>query len=156
MALWFECKVRYDKMQENGVVKRVNEPYIVDALSFTEAESRIIEEIKPYISGEFTISAVKKTKIAEIFFDEAGDKYYNVKYNIITLDEKTGAEKRTSVLTLVQAADFECALANFQEGMKGTLSDFEVASIVETPVMDVFPLNLESKQPEAKLQEAAV
>lgn len=146
MALWFECKVRYDKMQDNGAVKRVNEPYIVDALSFTEAESRIIEEMKPFISGEFSISAVKKTKITEIFFDSTGDKYYQVKYNIITLDEKTGAEKRSSVLTLVQAGDFEMALANFQENMKGTLADFEIASIAETPVMDVFPLNLEVKK----------
>ena len=68
MALWFECKVRYDKMQENGVVKKVNEPYLVDALTFTEAEQRINEEMKPYISGDFSISAVKKTKISEIFF----------------------------------------------------------------------------------------
>ena len=145
MALWFECKVRYDKMQENGTVKRVNEPYIVDALSFTEAESRIIEEMKPYISGDFSISAVKKTKIAEIFFDQTGDKYYMVKYNIITLDERTGAEKRSTVFALVQAADFDDALANFRDSMKGTIADFDIASIAETPVMDVFPLDLESK-----------
>lgn len=144
MALWFECKVRYDKMQENGTVKRVNEPYIVDALSFTEAESRIIEEMKPFISGEFTISAVKKTKIAEIFYDATGDKYYMVKYNIITLDERSGAEKKSAVFTLVQAADFDSALVNFREGMKGTLADFEISSITETPVMDVFALELES------------
>ncbi|MDE6329778.1 MAG: DUF4494 domain-containing protein [Muribaculaceae bacterium] len=155
MALWFECKVRYDKMQENGVVKRVNEPYIVDALSFTEAESRIIEEIKPYISGDFTISAVKKTKIAEIFFDQTGDRFYHVKYNIITLDEKSGAEKRTTVLNLVQASDFDSALSNFQEGMKGTMADFEVAAIIETQVMDVFPLKLGVKQPSEASAPAA-
>ena len=72
MALWFETKVRYDKMMENGAVKKVNEPYLVDALTFTEAEARIIEEMTPFISGEFSISAVKKTKISEIFFDETG------------------------------------------------------------------------------------
>ena len=75
MALWFETKVRYDKMMENGAVKKVNEPYLVDALTFTEAEARIIEEMTPFISGEFSISAVKKTKISEIFFDETGDRY---------------------------------------------------------------------------------
>ncbi len=69
MANWFECKVRYDKMMENGLVKKVNEPYLVDALSFTEAESRIIEEQRPFISGEFSVSAVKRTKISEIFWD---------------------------------------------------------------------------------------
>lgn len=142
MALWFECKIRYDRMQENGAVKKVNEPYLVDALSFTEAESRIIEEMKPFISGDFSISAVKKTKITEIFFDESGDKYYMVKYNIITLDERSGVEKKVAVFTMVQAADFDAALANFREGMKGTLADYEIASITETQVMDVFPINL--------------
>lgn len=142
MALWFECKIRYDRMQENGAVKKVNEPYLVDALSFTEAEARIIEEMKPFISGDFSISAVKKTKIAEIFFDEAGDKFYMVKYNIITLDEKSGAEKKVAVYTLVQASDFDSALSNFRENMKGTLADFEISSIAETPIMDVFPMKL--------------
>ncbi|MDE5663475.1 MAG: DUF4494 domain-containing protein [Muribaculaceae bacterium] len=142
MALWFECKIRYDRMQENGAVKKVNEPYLVDALSFTEAESRMIEEMKPFISGDFSISAVKKTKISEIFFDESGDKYYMVKYNIITLDEKSGVEKKVAVFTMVQAADFDAALANFRDGMKGTLADYEIASITETQVMDVFPINL--------------
>ena len=148
MALWFECKVLYDKMQENGSVKKVNDPYLVDALSFTEAESRIIEEMKPFISGEFSISAVKKTKIAEIFFDETSDKYYMVKYNIITIDERSGAEKRVAVFTLVQAADFDGALANFRDGMKGTIADFDIVSITETPLMDVYPLNLELKKSE--------
>ena len=130
------------------MVKKVNEPYLVDALSFTEAESRIIEEMKPFISGDFSISAVKKTKISEIFFDETGDKYYMVKYNIITLDEKSGVEKRVAVFTLVQAADFDTALVNFRDGMKGTLADFEIASIAETPLMDVFPIKL-SESPAA-------
>lgn len=148
MALWFECKVRYDKMQENGAVKKVNEPYMVDALTFTEAEARIIKEITPFISGDFSISAVKKTKIAEIFFDESGDKYYTVKYNIVTLDEKTSAEKKSSVLALQQAADFDEALANFRENMKETIMDYEIASITETQIMDVYPLDLAAKADE--------
>ncbi|MDE5843356.1 MAG: DUF4494 domain-containing protein [Muribaculaceae bacterium] len=145
MALWFECKVRYDKMMENGVPKKVNEPYMVDALSFTEAEARIIEEITPFISGDYSISAVKKTKVAEIFYDETGDKYYSVKYNIITIDEKSGVEKKSAVFALVQASDFDTALSNFHESMKDTICDYEIASITETAIMDVFPLNLEAK-----------
>lgn len=133
-------------MQENGAVKKVNEPYLVDALSFTEAEARIIEEMKPFISGEFSISAVKKTKIAEIFFDESGDKYYMVKYNIITLDEKSGVEKKVAVFALVQAPDFDGALHNFREGMKGTVADYEIASIAETPIMDVYPIDFSAKE----------
>lgn len=147
MALWFECKVRYDKTQDNGSIKRVNEPYLLDALTFTEAEARIIEEMKPYISGEFTVSAVKKTKIAEIFFNENGDRYYLVKVNFITLDEKTGVEKKSASNILVQASDFKEALANFNNGMEGTIADFEIASISETPLMDVFPLNLGEVKP---------
>ena len=142
MALWFECKVKYDRMQENGMVKKVNEPYLVDALSFTEAESRIIEEVKPFISGDFSISAVKKTKISEIFFDETADKYYMVKVNFITPDEKTGVEKKTANFMLVAASDFKGALDRFEQGRAGTLGDYEIASITETPLMDVYPLDL--------------
>ena len=142
MANWFECKVRYVRMLETGMQKAVNEPYLVDALSFTEAESRITEEMAPFISGEFTVSAVKREKLSEVFYDETGDKWYKVKYNIITIDKKTAVEKKTSVTTLVQAANFQAALDNFMEGMKGTMADFEIASITETAIMDVFPVKL--------------
>ena len=146
MATWFECKVKYDKIQENGSVKKVNEPYLVDALSFTEAEARIIEECTPYISGEFSISAVKKTKISEIFWDETGDRYYMVKVMFITIDEKTAVEKKSASFILVQASDFKGALENFMSGMKGTMADFEIASITETALKDVFPIDLGGKQ----------
>lgn len=147
MATWFECKVRYDKLQENSTsVKKVTETFLVDALSFTEAESRIIEERKPYISGDFSVSAVKRTKISEIFFNDAGDKWYMVKWLITTIDDKAAAmgkppvEKKVSVLTLVQASEFAGALNEFMECMKGTLADFEVAQITETQILDVYPV----------------
>ncbi|MCC8119085.1 MAG: DUF4494 domain-containing protein [Bacteroidales bacterium] len=145
MANWFECKVRYDKLQENGTsVKKVTETFLIDALSFTEAETRIIKERKPYISGEFSINAVKRTKIQEIFFDDNADKYYLVKWLITTIDEKPAAlgkppvEKKVAVLTLVQANDFEGALKQFQECMKGTLADYDIAQINETQILDVY------------------
>ena len=141
MALWFECKVKFDKLQENGSVKKANDAYLVDALSFTEAEARIIEMIKPYMSGEFSISAVKKTKISEIFWDETGDRFYLVKVMFITIDEKTAVEKKSASLILVQASDFAGALENFLKGMKGSAADYEIAAITETPLMDVFPIN---------------
>lgn len=153
MANWFECKVRYDKIQENGSVKKVNEPYLVDALTFTEAEARIIEEQTPFISGEFSVSAVKRTRISEIFFNEGGDRWYMVKVAFITIDEKTAVEKKTSTLILVQASEFKEALDNFNEGMKGTMADYEIQSISETPLMDVYRVKLDggeapSGQPE--------
>ena len=142
MALWFECKVRYEKLQDNGAVKKVNEPYLVDALTFTEAENRIIEQLTPCISGDFSISAVKKTRISEIFFEETGDRYYMAKVNFVSLDEKSGSEKKVANLILVQASDFDDAVRNFKKGMEGTLSDYELVSLTETMIMDVFPLNL--------------
>ncbi len=142
MSQWFECKVRYDKTMENGAVKKVNEPYLVDALSFTEAEARIIEEQTPFISGEFSVSAVKRTKIAEIFWDDFADKWYMVKVAFITIDEKTAAEKKSVSHILVAASDFKGALENFTEGMKGTLADYEIVAISETPLMDVYKANL--------------
>lgn len=142
MALWFECKVRYEKLQDNGAVKKVNEPYLVDALTFTEAENRIIEALTPCISGEFSISAVKKTRIAEIFFNETGDRFYMAKVNFVTLDEKSGTEKKVANFILVQASDFDDAVKNFKKGMEGTLADYELVSLSETLIMDVFPLEL--------------
>lgn len=142
MANWFECKVRYDKMMENGVVKKVNEPYLVDALSFTEAEARIIKEQTPFISGDFSVSAVKRTKISEIFRDDRADRWYLVKVAFITIDEKTGAEKRSISQVLVAGTEFKNAYDNFMEGMKGTLGDFEIVSINETPLMDVYAAEL--------------
>lgn len=145
MAIWFECKVRYDKMQENGSVKKVTETYLVDALSFTEAEARMVQEMAPYISGEYSISSEKKTKISEIFHNEGGDRYYLVKVMFITIDEKTAVEKKSATLILVQAADFSEALQVFLKGMKGTAAEYEIASITETPIMDVFDADLSGK-----------
>ena len=111
MHTWFECKIRYEKVMENGMNKKVTEPYLVDALSFTEAEARIIEEITRF-----------KCKL---FF--------------ITLDEKSGAEKKTSTQVLVQAADLRDAVKKLDEGMKGTMADYVIASVAETALMDVYP-----------------
>lgn len=148
MASWFECKIRYDKAQENGAIKKVTEPYLVDALSFTEAEARIIEEQTPFISGEVNVTAVKRTKIAEIFWDDSADKWYLVKVAFITIDEKTAVEKKSTSLILVAASDFKGAYDNFMEGMKGTMADFEIVSITETPLMDVYKVKVKSENKE--------
>ena len=150
MANWFECKVRYDKMMENGVVKKVTEPYMVDALSFTEAEARITEEQTPFISGEFSVSAVKRTKISEIFRDDSADRWYLVKVAFITIDEKTAAEKKSVSQILVAAGDFKGAYDNFMEAMKGTMADFEIVSINETPIMDVYDAKLGGTTPKSE------
>ena len=145
MALWFECKIRYDRMQDNGAVKKVTEPYLVDAISFTEAEARIIENITPYISGEFSIPAIKKINIAEVFFNDGCDKWWIVKYNIITIDEKSGKERRNAIYVMVQADTQQGATDRFNEGMKGTMADYEIEKVAETKIMDVYPYDCSSK-----------
>ena len=150
MALWFEVAVRFDKMQENGSVKKTTERYLVDALTFSNAEERTIEKVTPFISGEFSVSVARKTKIAEIFFDESdyADKWYLVKVNFISFDEKGGKEKKTMTQILVQAGDFENALGRFQDGMKGTMADYRIASISETPITDVYPYEYKTEEKE--------
>ena len=142
MATWIEVRARYDKMMENGVVKKIVEPYLVDALSCTEAEARVTEELTPFISGDFRISSVVTTKISEIFWDETGDKFYKVKVNFITLDEKTATEKRNATYILVQASSFKDAYDNFVEGMKDTRADYEIEQICETKIVDVYKADL--------------
>lgn len=143
MALWFETKIKFNKIVEDGSLKTVTETHLVDALSFTEAEARIIKEMEPYISGEFNVTAVKKTNISEIFYDKTDGKWYNVKADFITIDEKTGLEKKSPTYFLVQAIDFVNAYENFMHGMKGTLSDFDIASISETKILDVYEVENE-------------
>ena len=142
MAQWFECKIKIDKTTADGLIKTTTENYLVDALSFTEAEARITEEMRPYISGEFKVDSVKRVRVSEMFFDETGDRWYKAKVNFVTLDEKKGVEKRTASYMYVQATEFSKALQNLMEGMKGTMSDFEVAAINETNVLDVFKEDL--------------
>ena len=146
MQNWYECRVKFEKTLENGTQKKVTEAYLVDAMSFTEAENRIIEEMKPYISGEFEVTAVKKNRISELFIDPMGDKWYRAKVNFITLDEKSGAEKRTASAMLIQAKDFETAVINLKEGMKGTMSDWEINTLSETTLMDVFGIAVKSEE----------
>ena len=147
MHTWFECKIRYEKAMENGMNKKVTEPYLVDALSFTEAEARIIEEITPYISGEFTVSDIKRANYSELFPSEedAADRWFKCKLFFITLDEKSGAEKKTSTTVLVQASDLRDAVKKLDEGMKGTMADYQIASVAETAIMDVYPYSAEER-----------
>lgn len=141
MHNWFECKVSYEKMLESGMQKRVTEPYLVDALSFTEAEARIIEEIRPFITGEFTVADIKRARLSELFFNENGDRFYKIKVYFITLDEKVGAEKKTAAQMLAQASTLKEAIEVLEKGMKGTLADYTIASVIETEIMDVFPFS---------------
>ncbi len=147
-AIWFECKIRYEKVMDDGLPKKVTESYVVDALSFSEAEERIIEEMSSYISGEFDVADIKKSTYKEIFFsdDDSADKWYKAKLQFITIDEKSEKEKRSNVYYLVNAGSFNGAVKNIDTVMGETMIDFVISSVQETTLMDVF----EYKKEEAK------
>jgi len=125
-------------MMKNGLVKKVTESYLVDALSFTEAEARIVEEMKPYVNGVFALIDIKLERITELFFNEGGDRYYKAKVILIDMDENRGAGKKTALQMLVQASDIKEAIAVLETGMKGTLADYVIASVSESQILDIF------------------
>ena len=153
-ANWFECKIRYEKTMEDGLQKKVTEAYVVDALSFSEAEERIIEEMSSYISGEFEVADIKKAAYKEVFFtdDNIADKWYKAKLQFITIDEKTEKEKRSTVNYLVQAGSMNGAMKNIDEVMGGTMIDYVVSSVAETTLMDVYEYGKKNDKPEYEQQ----
>ena len=140
MNKFFECKIKYNKVLEDGKEKLVTEKYLISAMSFTEAEANFIKEITPYISGEFFIDDISRADYSELFLseDESADKYYDAKLAFITLDEKSGKEKKTNVNMLVQAADMRDAMNRLDEGMKGTMCDYQSVKLQENSLVDVF------------------
>lgn len=132
---YFISTVRFDKMMEDGQVKTVNEQYLVDSLTVTECEARTTESVAPFISGDFTIPSVKRSRISEVF-SGSGDYWWLARVAYLTIDEKSGAEKKSISQILVQADTFDLAIAAFKYGMKGTLLDFEVQSISLSKIVD--------------------
>ena len=147
MKTWFECRIRYEKTMENGTTGKVTEPYLVDALSFTEAEARIIEEMAPYISGEFTVRDIKRANYSELFYTEDvnADRWFKSRLAFITLDEKSGKEKKTYQNVLVQASDLRDAVKKLDEGMKGSMADYVIMLMQETSIMDVYTYEREEE-----------
>ena len=139
-AQWFETKVQYEKVQVDGMQKKVTEQYVVDALSFTEAESSIIEEMKPYVSGDYKIKNITPANYHDVFFsdDTQDDKWYKVKLTFITIDEKTEKEKHSIVHYLVQARSTGTAQQAINDVMSKSMIDYETVSISETKILDVF------------------
>lgn len=146
-ASWFETKVRYEKELENGMQKFVTEQYVVEALSFTEAEAAITKEMSLYIRGEFKITDIRPATYGEIHFSEAevDDKWYKAKLQFIILDEKTEKEKVATVVFLVQAGSVQGAVKNVTEVMSKTASDYTLVSVIETKIMDVYEHALNTK-----------
>lgn len=141
----YECRIRYEK-NIDGKLKKVTEAYLVDALSYTEAEARIIKEQCQYIGGEYQITNIKRAKYAELFPSQldSDDRWYNCKIHIMLLDEAKGVEKKVAQMLLVQASSVESAIKYLNEGMKGTLSDYVIVAVSESPIVDFFPYTPDS------------
>jgi len=181
IATWFEAKIQYEKVMEDGLQKKVVEQYVVNALSYAEAENRIIEEMSAYISGElaspssvttqdssselgspsllrqFEVKDLKKAPYKEIFFDDQdpeADRYYKAKLEFITIDERTEKEKRSRVTYLVQASDLHRAMKNVDEVMSGTMIDYEACAVDDTKIIDVFEYSKADSDTDGK-QKAA-
>jgi len=147
---WFECKIQYEKTMEDGLQKKITESYVIDALSFTEAEQRIMEEMSSYISGEFTIKDIKIAPYKEIFFadQDLADRWYKAKVQFITIDEKSEKEKRSNINYLVNAGTLNGAVKNIDEVMGGTMIDYVIAAVAETQIMDVYEYGRDKEQDE--------
>jgi len=138
-TIWYECKVKYRKTDETGNQKVTTEPYLVDALSYTEAESRISEEMGAYISEEFKITNIKMANYAEIHPFENADRWFKSKISLVAYDEESGKERKTNMYFLIQANDVKEAYDNTIKAMKNTMGDYTIPAIAESPIMDVFP-----------------
>lgn len=143
-SMWFECKIRYDRLTDEGLSKKVTEQYVVDALSYTEAEKNIIRFAAEIIPEVIEIRAIKEAAYNEIFFSEDdAEKWYKTKISFISIDERTGKERKTNVLYLVQANDISNAISNVKEIMSKSMSDYTIQSMALTQILDVFEHNKE-------------
>ena len=142
-------------MMEDGMPKKVVEVYTVDALSFSEAEERIMEEMSSYVSGEIEIADLKIAPYKEIFFadNDLADKWYKTKLAFITIDEKTDKEKKTSVFYLVNAGNINSAIKNIDEVMGGTMIDYQTINVSETTIMDVFEYKKKEKEDKPEYEQ---
>ena len=140
VSKFYEVKIQYQKTQDDGKEKKVTEQYVVEALSFTEAESRIIEEMTNYISGEFDVVSEKIAPYNEIFLSDnsTDDKWFVSKVSFITIDEKTAKEKKQTFRYLVQARTSELAMDYTKEMFSHWMSDYSIDSVQDTPTLDVF------------------
>jgi len=136
---WFECKVKYVKIDENGKEKKVTEPYLVDAVSFTEAEARIHTELEKMIHSDFIVTNISKSNISELFPNENGDRWFKSKTTFVTVDEESGKEKKSNNYMLVEANNVKDAYEYLTEGLSDMIVPFEIPSVTESPIMDVFP-----------------
>lgn len=153
MNNWFEGKVKYVKVDDKGKGKAITETYLVDALTFAEAEERIGKEVAPFMMGDFSIMGLKKAGVNEIFPSETGDRWYKCKVYFISIDEVKATEKKVASTILVLATNIKEAYENLEKALSDTMSDYEVSAISETPILDIFPYSVDEDEPTETVKE---
>ncbi|WP_026914022.1 DUF4494 domain-containing protein [Christiangramia portivictoriae] len=138
-VVWYECKVKYRKTHETGESKVTTETYLLDAVSYTEAEARITEEMKTYTSEEFMITNIKVANLSEVHPFENSDRWFKSKVSLISYDDESGKEKKSNLYMLVQANDVKEAYENTEQALQETMGDYSIPAITESPILDVFP-----------------
>lgn len=139
MQTWFECKVKYVKISESGKEQNVTENFLLDAVSFTDAETRMIRQMQEMVRGEFTVTDIKKSKIAEVFPYEDGEWWFKATINLVTIDEEAGREKKLRTYYLVLADDIKEALNRLDESLSYLVIPYVISSISVSTIVDVFP-----------------
>lgn len=134
---FFESKVRHEAVLEDGTQAKVVECYAIDAMSFTECEARVSEFMAASVSGEFEVLTEGRAPYTDILLDDESCKFYKVKADFITINEKTNKEKKTKYVVLVEAASVEGARKQFDEFMKGSMVDYVITAVSESSVMDI-------------------
>jgi hypothetical protein len=139
MNTWYEAKIRYTKQLENGTFKKVLEPYLVSAMSFTDAETRIYEELGTLIKGEFKITSCKEIKYDDVVVYDDVDYWFEgkLRINIASIDSEK--EKLTTIKVLVSGSEIDDAFENLKEIAKKYLTDVEIVGLSKTQIIDVFP-----------------
>ncbi len=139
MKIWFVCKVKYQREDENGKIRNVTEPYLIDAMTYTEAEARTYEVMQEIISGEFFVHAISKSKIVDVFAYDDADTWYRCKITYTVTDGDSGKEKKVVNQMLLSAHDAKQAYDRIYESLDNMLVTFKVTEIVESPIVEVFP-----------------
>jgi hypothetical protein len=144
MQTWFECKVKYLKIDQGGYERKVNDNYLLDAVSFTDAEKRIFEEMQELTNGEFQVLNIKKSNISEIISKDDGEWWYKAKISLFYIDEEGGKEKKVNNYLLIMADDINQALKRLEEGLAYMLVPYVCTTIQLSTIAEVFPYDLEA------------
>lgn len=139
MNNWFTVKVKYTKQLDNGALKRVTEPYLLASMSFTDAETRVYEELTPYIRGEFNVAGVTRTEIHDIFWYDDCDVWYKCKVRYESMDSDSMTSKKVNQNFLVTASSVKQAYERIQESLSTLMVDFEIPTISVSPIVEIFP-----------------